>query len=196
MDAEKLAKAVAKSGKSARSLSLALGKDASYVSSMIKRGYGIADPVLAAKAVAFLKGEDISSFDFKSEDFSAERLTNLIAAKKLNVGDLAERIGASKAAVYKWCQGKGAPRSESVANALAKALGVSVDYLFGFGEEASVVGRDKGVDVNRGVQVDNSLNDLPDKKTGLVGVFLSVEAFDKVKDILKALDPGMTHRLL
>lgn len=193
MNAVELEKVVTKSGRSARSLSIALGKDASYISSMIKRGYEIPASV-AKKLKDLIAGKEVPSFDFKAEDFDSARLDELVRRRQVNVAALAQRVGVGRATVYKWCKGQGSPRDEDSARALAKELGVSVDFLYGFGTvEDNVKAAANSAD---GAQPVQRLKQSVSKERRLVAVFLEVEAFDKVKGILEMADPNMTHRPL
>ena len=70
----------------------------------------------------------------------AERLSRLVEAGRWKQERLAVRVGVSPAAISRWCSGEMEPQASNVA-ALARALGVTSDYLLGLEDDAGVVER-------------------------------------------------------
>lgn len=58
------------------------------------------------------------------------QIAKLRSAAKLSQQDLAEKLGVDKSAVSHWENGESAPTAERIP-AVASALGVSIDELFG-----------------------------------------------------------------
>lgn len=202
MNAVELLNECRQRGVSARSLSIALDKDPSYLSTMAKKGYEV-PASLVRKARRFFRGDEQSAWAFKGDDIHSQRLTDAISHNGIAVAKLAEQLGVTRATVYKWCQGKGSPRDESVATALAEALGVSVDFLYGYGEEVESNANDAiSVAVQRRppaeprVKIADGLQSDAKMPEGYVNVTLSAKAFEAIENLLKQLDPGFVGRRL
>ncbi len=197
MNAAQLIKKAAKAGYSARALSIALGKDPSYLGSMSRRDAQIAEDIVE-RATRILRGDDVSAWNYANESLQGERLAALLSTAK-DVNAAAEAIGVSPSSIYKWRQGKGNPRSELVAKNLAEHLGVSVDFLYGYGtepgDEASVANL-KAVDKDVSAQRAEVAKNTHRLQQRFVAVILTVEAFDAMEKALKLVDPGLSVREL
>ena len=68
----------------------------------------------------------------------AQRLNHLMKEQNLTVGEVAERIGASRASINAWQSGRKTPKWDK-AFAMADLFQVSLSYLTGIEEEGTPV---------------------------------------------------------
>ena len=72
----------------------------------------------------------------------SEKLRSLRRERKINQAELAARVGVSPRSIASWEGGESYPRYKETYEALAKALGVEVNYLR---TEDDAVGHDAGL---------------------------------------------------
>ena len=201
MNAAQLIKKAKKAGFSARALSISLGKDPSYLSSMSRREVDL-DDAIVKRAEAILRGEHAPAWTFANDKIVGERVSESVQEAG-GVGAIVDAVGVSRDVIYKWCQGKASPRSEETAKRLAEVLGVSVDFLYGYGDKAGKETQRKPVApnvVSLQREVTAKSNDLLNERTKarqrFVNVTLTAEAFHKVKEIIGTLDADFVAREL
>jgi transcriptional regulator with XRE-family HTH domain len=121
-------------GMKAAELSRAIGRDKMYITIIESRGGNVPAPsVDAIRAV--LKGEKLpSEWQHEHDTFDAQRFSDLL--RGVNAQKLAADLGKSRTYVYRLANSKAKPDKDT-AETLAALLGVSVDYLFGYGGEES-----------------------------------------------------------
>lgn len=191
MKASKLISLAKKAGKSARSLSVALGRDFSYLGSMARRDAEL-DDAIVERAKAILRGDEVPSWPYQSKPISGERVSSAIQAVG-GVDAIIDQLGVSRATVYKWSKGDSSPRDEATARRLAELTNVSVDFLYGYGKAPKV---EPGVDAKVGAKASDSVNDSLKTPQRLVNVTLTAKAYEALKNILDLIDAGHVVREL
>lgn len=186
MKASKLISLAKKAGKSARSLSVALGRDFSYLGSMARRDAEL-DDAIVERAKAILRGDEVPSWPYQSKPISGERVSSAIQAVG-GVDAIIEQLGVSRATVYKWSKGASSPRDEATARKLAESTNVSVDFLYGFGKDTP--------EKKPAPNVSKTVNESPQSGQRLVNVTLTAKAYEAVKNILELIDAGHVVREL